>query len=216
MQFGPATGARRLRRFTVRLPRCVNTGSNLLRFCPVKRRKRRDPRAFPFHRLVSLALCLSFAGCAPKEPRAGLVILNGAEPESLDPVIVTGVPEMRLVHSLFEGLVRLDPRTGKASPGLAESWEQSANGRTYTFHLRSNAVWSTGEPIVADDVVYSWRRLLDPKTASSYAGALYYVKNGEAFNRGSITNGAKVGVQALNPRTVAVELNSPTAFFVEL
>jgi len=156
------------------------------------------------------------AGCARQEPRADFVILNGAEPESLDPALVTGQPEMRVVLALFEGLTRFDPRTGQAVPAIAESWEKSHDGRNYTFHLRTNASWSTGEPITSEDVVYSWRRLLDPKTAADYAGQLYWLKNAEAFNRGQIKDPSRVGVQAPDRHTLLVELNSPTAFFIEL
>ena len=151
---------------------------------------------YRFRPLRSLPLLFAFCatlgctGCVHKEPRADIVIINGAEPESLDPAIVTGQPEMRIALALFEGLTRFDPRTGQAVPGLAESWERSTNGRTYTFHLRSNAVWSTGEPITADDVVYSWQRLLDPKTAALYAGQLYYLKNA--------ASGDEAGTKSLN------------------
>src|SRR5262249_15499947 len=113
-------------------------------------------------------------------------------------------------------LVRFDPQTGKAAPGLAENWDVSADRLTYTFRLRSNAVWSTGEPLLAEDVVYSWRRLLDPATAASYASDLYYVKNAEAFNAGKIKDAAQLGLRALDARTFRVELESPTAFFIEL
>ncbi len=161
-----------------------------------------------------LTLCL--AGCARHEPPAGLVIINGNEPESLDPAIITGQPEMRIVQGLFEGLTRVDPRTGGAIPGLAERWEISAEGTVYTFHLRTNLAWSTGEPITADDVVYSWLRALDPLTASDYAGQFYYVKHGEAFNTGKLKDAAQVGVHAMDPLTVHVELNQPTLFFLDL
>ena len=166
--------------------------------------------------VLPLALFLLFAGCARKESRADLIILNGAEPESLDPAIVTGQPEMRIVTALFEGLARFDPHTGQATPGLAQNWEKSPDERIYTFHLRSNAVWSTGEPITANDVVYSWRRVLEPTTAAEYAGQLYYLKNGEDFNIGKIKDPSEVGVRGIDARTVQVELNSPTAFFIEL
>ena len=175
---------------------------------------------FKLLRLASLwiLVCASIvlAGCAAKERRADLVILNGAEPESLDPAIVTGQPEMRIALALFEGLARFDPRTGQAAPGLAQNWEKSADGRTYTFHLRTNALWSTKDPITAEDVVYSWRRLLNPSTAAGYAGQLYYIKNGEAFNNGKIKDASQLGVRALDARTLLVELNSPTPFFIEL
>src|SRR5947209_7972822 len=167
-------------------------------------------RAFCF-----LSVGLLLAGCGRKEPRADIVILNGAEPESLDPAIVTGQPEMRVAVALFEGLTRFDPHTGQATPGLAQSWEKSSDQRTYTFHLRP-AHWSTGEAITAEEVVYSWRRLLAPETAAEYAGQLYYLKNGEEFNSGKLKDPAQIGVRALDARTVQVEMVSPKAFFIEL
>jgi len=167
-------------------------------------------------RVFSLAALLLFAGCVPKLPRADLVIINGAEPESLDPAIITGQPDTRVVMCLYEGLLRNDAKTGGAIPGLAERWEISPDGLVYSFHLRTNAVWSSGERITADDVVFSWRRVLDPNTAADYAGQLFFVKNAEAFNAGKITDAEQVGVRALDPRTVRVELVSPTAFFLDL
>ena len=123
---------------------------------------------------------------------------------------------MRINRGLFEGLMRQDPVTARAIPAIAERYDVSADGKIYTFHLRTNAVWSTGEPILAEDVVYSWIRALSPDTASEYAGQLYYLKNGEAFNTGKIKDPDQVGIHALDPHTVRVELNHPTAFFVEL
>ncbi len=163
------------------------------------------------------------AGCSQRQERADLVIMNGAEPESLDPAIVTGQPDGRVAGALFEGLTRFNPKNAKPIPGLAERWDISADGQTYTFYLRTNALWSTGEPITSEDVVYSWRRALDPKTASDYAGQLYYVKNGEHFNTGK-TNAATgqrytkedVGVTALDRHTVKVDLEGPTPFFLDL
>jgi oligopeptide transport system substrate-binding protein len=158
----------------------------------------------------------SIAGCVRHEPRADIVIINYIEPESLDPAIITGVAEMRIVSSLFEGLTRTDPKTSDPVPGLAERWEISPDGRTYTFHLRTNLLWSTGEPITSEDVVYSWIRALDPATASDYAGQLFYLVNGEDFNSSKIKDPSKVGVHALDQYTVRVELNDPTAFFLDL
>lgn len=179
----------------------------------LKRARRFYPPArFVFLILASVWLC----GCLRRDPPADLTIINGAEPESLDPQIITAQPDMRICQGLFEGLMRLDPKTARAVPGMAERYEKSPDGLTYVFHLRTNLVWSTGEPIHADDVVYSWIRALSPDTASEYAGQLYYVKNGEAFNTGKITNSALVGVHALDPYTVKVELAHPTAFFIEL
>lgn len=164
----------------------------------------------------ALLVCVSLCGCIRHEPPADLTIINNVEPESLDPAIITGQPDGRVVGGLFEGLTRLDPQTARPVPAIAEHWEISPDGLTYTFHIRTNALWSTGEPIRADDVVYSWIRALNPLTASDYAGQLYYVKNGEEFNMGKIKDPSLVGVHALDPFTVRVELNHPTAFFLDL
>ena len=116
-----------------------------------------------------------------REPAADLVIANGKEPESLDPAIIVGQADGRVVNSLFEGLTRYDPKTANPIPGLAERWEISSDGRIYTFSLRTTAAWSTGDPITAHDLVYSWLRILDPATAADYVGILFYVKKRRGF-----------------------------------
>jgi oligopeptide transport system substrate-binding protein len=163
--------------------------------------------------LLSLLLAV---GCTVSYPRADLVIINGHEPESLDPAIGSTVEDSRVGAALFEGFVRNDPVTAAAVPSLAERWEISADGRVYTFHLRTNLQWSTGEPIHADDFVYSWRRVLDPQTGAKYASQLFYVKNAQDFNDGKLKDPEKVGIHALDANTVRVELNAPTAFFLDL
>src|SRR6266516_13056 len=96
--------------------------------------------------LLTLAAFLN--ACArTTEPPADLVIVNSVEPGSLDPATATGLEELRIVMALFEGLTRVDPVTARPIPGLAERWEISPDGKTYAFHLRTNAVWSTGERI---------------------------------------------------------------------
>src|SRR6058998_3339166 len=122
----------------------------------------RQAGSLPYLCLVLAAL---LTACTRSDPRADLVIINSVEPGSLDPATDTGIEELRIVMALFEGLTRVDPITARPIPGLAEHWTISADGKTYTFHLRENA-WSTGEPITAGDVVYSWLRILDPMTAS--------------------------------------------------
>jgi len=167
-------------------------------------------------RIIFCVLLLALTACRPAEPPADLTILNGAEPETLDPALATGQPDGRVVMALFEGLTRLNGKTAQPEPGLAERWEIFEEGRRYVFHLRTNAVWSTGEPITADDVVYSWRRVIDPSTAADYSGQLYYVKNGEEINTGKIKDLSQLGVRALNRHTVEVELVAPTPFFLDL
>lgn len=169
-------------------------------------------RAFCF----SLGFLFLTAGCGRNERRADIVIVNGAEPATLDPATATGQPDLRAIRALFEGLTRPDPKTARPIPGLAERWDISPDLRTYTFYLRTNARWSTGELITADDVVYSWRRVADPLTASEYSGQLYFVKNAEAINTGKLKDITQLGIQALDRHTVRVELVSPTPFFLDL
>jgi oligopeptide transport system substrate-binding protein len=177
-------------------------------------RVRRNFRRARF--LFCLPACVLVFGCARHEPAADLTIINEVEPESLDPAIIVAQADMRTVAGLFEGLTRLEPVAARAVPGLAAGWDVSPDGKTYTFHLRTNLLWSTGEPITSADVVYSWLRALNPKTASRYAGQLYYLKNAEQFNTGQITNAALVGVSAPDEFTVRVELNHPTSFFLDI
>ncbi len=175
------------------------------------------PPALPSRRsLIGCALALLLAGCRGAGPVADLVIINGAEPETLDPALMTGQADLRIGLAVFEGLTRFNPTNAAPTPGLAERWDISPDGLVYTFHLRPDTVWSTGEPITAEDVVYSWRRTLHPATASEYAGLLFYVRNGEAFNTGRLTDPAQLGVGAPDPRTVRVELEHPTPFFLDL
>ncbi len=181
----------------------------------------RAPRTFgiPAARRLGAAwiICLlTLAGCGRSEPPANIVMVNGPDPETLDPALASGIEDLRVISGLFEGLARNDPVTAAAIPGLAERWEISPDGRAYTFHLRDKLSWAPGHRITADDVVYSWRRVLDPRTASEYAGQLFYVNNAEDYNSGKIADPDLVGVHALDDRTVRVELNSPTAFFLDL
>lgn len=140
---------------------------------------------------------------------------NGAEPETLDPQLSTGVPEAHLQRDLFEGLVA-EAADGKLIPGTAERWEISPDGTVYTFHLRANAKWSNGDPVTAQDVVYSYRRLLDPKTASKYAFMQWPLKNGEAFSKGENKDPEAIGIKAVNERTVQATLERPTPYYLGL
>jgi oligopeptide transport system substrate-binding protein len=144
------------------------------------------------------------------------VILNGAEPESLDPAIMTAQADLRIGGSLFEGLTRYDPVDGAPIPGLAERWEISDDGRVYRFHLRPRAVWSTGGSITAEDFVYSWRRVLEPATGSEYAGVLFYLEQAEAYHLGQIRDPGQIGVRAVGPHELEVRLRDPAPFFLDL
>ncbi len=147
--------------------------------------------------------------------RADLVFLNGGEPQSLDPAAITGQLDGRIAYALFEGLTSFD-QSGRAKPGLAETWEISPDGRHYTFHLRHNARWSNGDPVTGEDILKSWRRTLLPATGTEYASQLSYIHNAIPFNEGKVTDFNEVGVKVPEPYTVEVTLDNPTPFFVDL
>jgi len=141
---------------------------------------------------------------------------NGAEPQDLDPHLVTGVPEHRLVSALFEGLVDVDPETLEPVPAVAESWTVSSHGTVYTFRLREDARWSNGDPVRAHDFVYAWKRILTPALGSEYAYMLHCMKNARAYNEGTLTDFGEVGAKALDDRTLEVTLNHPTPYFLSM
>lgn len=167
--------------------------------------------------LVALA-----AGCARREPpverglREGILFRgNSSEPESLDPHLVRGAVEWTLVGSLFEGLVTADQETLEPRPGAAERWEVSADGLTYTFHLRAGLKWSDGRPLTAADFVYSARRMLAPKLGSSHPeNNLFFVRNARAYQAGQITDFAEVGIRAESALTLQITLARPAPFFL--
>lgn len=141
---------------------------------------------------------------------------NGAEPQGLDPHVVTGVPENHIIRALFEGLAVKNPITLEPEPGVARRWEFSDAGRIITFFLNPNARWSNGEQVTASDYVWSWDRALHPNTGNLYAYMLYPVVNAEAYAKGEISDFSKVGVKALDDTTLQVTLNTPTPYFIQL
>src|SRR4051812_41066294 len=114
--------------------------------------------------------------------RADFRFVNGAEPKTLDPHLITGEPEGRIAESIFEGLARRDAKSLEPVPGAAESWEVSPDGKTYTFHLRQNGKWSDGHPLTAQDFTYAWRRLQTPALGAEYAYIMHVVRYAQAFN----------------------------------
>ncbi len=110
--------------------------------------------------------------------------VSGSEPESLDPQFGTGQPEARIYMSLYEGLVAYHPKTNEPIPAIAESWEPSADGTEYLFHLRKNAKFSNGDQITAKDFAYSFRRAISPELAARNGILAYYIKYAEAYNSG--------------------------------
>ncbi len=171
---------------------------------------------------VISALCLSNAcrkRVTPVEVGNTQQILlfgNGTDPEDLDPQVTTGLPEHHIHMALFEGLVNSDPEDLHPIPGVAERWEISDDGLRYTFYLRSDARWSNGDPVTAEDFVFSYRRMLTPGFGAEYAYMLYVVKNAELYHQGKLTEFSKVGFEALDPATLRISLKAPTPYFLSL
>ncbi|GGP07811.1 peptide ABC transporter substrate-binding protein [Oceanobacillus neutriphilus] len=136
-----------------------------------------------------------------------------SEPEVLDPQVSTDTYSIIVNNAILEGLVRF--HDGEIIPGIAEEWDISEDGLTYTFHLRETT-WSDGKDLTAEDFKDSFIRLLDPETASAYAYIGYYVKNAAAFNQGEITDPDEVGVKAIDPYTLEFTLENPTKQFLSL
>lgn len=134
-------------------------------------------------------------------------------PTTLDPTKGQGIGDNEIQHAITEGLTR--NTAGDVKPGIAESWDESEDGLTYTFHLRKDAKWSDGEPITAADFEYSWKRLVNPETASPYAFIGDCLKNGQAIEQGKM-DVEELGVKAVDDTTLEVTLEHPTSYFLSL
>ncbi len=161
-------------------------------------------------------VALLTAGCGNRWPMADFTFENGTDVQTLDPALMTGQPEHRIANALFEGLTSRNQTSSDILPGVAKSWDVSEDGLRYTFHLRDCA-WSDGSPITAADFLYSWKRALDPATGGAYyAYQLFYVRGAEEFNSGKEKDFSRVGVKAVDEKTLLVELKQPTPFFLYL
>lgn len=137
------------------------------------------------------------------------------EPASLDPAKAVGLPEIQVIRDLFEGLVNQNEK-GEIVPGVATQWKSNDN-RIWTFTLRDNAKWADGTPVTAQDFVYSWQRLVDPKTLSPFAwfAALAGINNAQAIIDGKATPD-QLGVTAVDAHTLKIQLDKPLPWFVNL
>ncbi len=176
--------------------------------------------------LVLAAMAAALVGCGPGPQEAvvpgsggpsSTTVLhrgNGVEPDSMDPHKGEGTSGASILRDLFEGLVAT-AADGSLVPGAAGSWDISADGKTYTFHLRPDGRWSNGDPVTAEDFVYGLRRSADPATLSSYSQVLAPILNAEAVIAGELPPEA-LGAEALDDHTLVVRLKGPTPYFLEL
>ena len=168
-------------------------------------------------------LCITVLSCSQQEPLLDTALDNqilhwgnGSEPQSLDPHIATGVPEHHVLIALCEGLTITNPKGGDNLPGVAQAWDISDDGLIYTFFLQPNAKWSNGDDLIAEDFVWSWKRILTASLGSQYPDMLYYLKNAEEYHAGKIKDFSEVGVEAIDAKTLKVTLRAPTPFFTKL
>lgn len=139
---------------------------------------------------------------------------NDTDPATLDHHRTSTVSEGNVLRDLYDGLTIQDAN-GKVIPGAAESWEISADGLTYTFKLRPDGKWSNGDPVTANDFVFTFRRLMDPKTAAGYASVLFVLKNAEDVAGGKVKP-EELGVEALDDHMLKISLKNPTPYLLEL
>ena len=145
-----------------------------------------------------------------------LYIGIGAEPAALDPQITTGLTEYSVLLSLLEGLTTLNPKTMQVEPGVAKSWEISADGLRYTMYFDPLACWSNGDPVTSNDFLFSFERILSPALGAPYAYMLYPIKQAKAFHTGKIKDFTQVGLSAPDASTLVIELESPTPYLLSL
>ncbi|MDR1564531.1 MAG: peptide ABC transporter substrate-binding protein [Oscillospiraceae bacterium] len=167
--------------------------------------------------LVIAILCTLLSSCkksSKKEgPGTGSSISYSlvTEPQNLDPQTSNDAGSALLIRNIFEGLVRAD-EYGNAKPGVAESWENNENYTSYTFHLRSNALWSDGTPVTSKDFLFAWRRAIMPVTSAANVAQFFCIKNAQDINEGK-KGIDTLGVQAPDDYTLKVELNYPFSDF---
>jgi ABC-type oligopeptide transport system substrate-binding subunit/class 3 adenylate cyclase len=141
--------------------------------------------------------------------------VTAGDPTTLDPTMADTVISSAKIIQLFSGLVELRPDAGVV-PDVAQSWQVLHDGKKYRFHLRDDVSWSDGKPVTAGDFEYAWKRVLGNQTTMTIPRLLFDVKGASAFYQGKVSDPDCVGVKALDDRTLEVELEAPTGYFLHL
>jgi len=163
--------------------------------------------------VLIIALICSFALTSMAADKKVFRFAETGEPPNMDPHHGFNPFTQNVTYATLEGLTRL--KDGAVNPGMAESWDISADGRTYTFHLR-DAKWSDGKPVTAQDFEYSFLRLFNPDTASDYGFFGAYVVGGNDFWRAETKDPSTVGIKALDEKTLEIKLVTPLKFWLNL
>lgn len=171
-----------------------------------------------FGAIVLVTLGASCSRIDPtEEARANdlLLITVGSEPSTLDPHRCTGSPESFIMSALWEPLIEWNESATGFVPGAAASWEISPDGRTYTFHLRPDAKWSNGEPVTAQDWHQSLIRWITPSLAAELGNFADPIVGAYAFRNGKSADATSVGIRAIDPHTLEIELTEPDVMFLD-
>ncbi|HEX6176696.1 MAG TPA: peptide ABC transporter substrate-binding protein [Candidatus Binatia bacterium] len=170
---------------------------------------------------VTLALLLIFVSCKTAPDSDSSASANhfrvnlGTEPPSLDWSLATDGVSFNVIANLMVGLTEFT-RDLKPAPVIAKSWDIADGGKRIIFHLRDDVLWSDGQKVRARDFEYSWKRLLNPKTASEYAYILFDLVNAQEYHNGQLADAAEVGVRAQDDVTLEVRLRHPAPYFLSL
>ena len=177
------------------------------------------PRRTLLSSLLGLLALALVSGCAPRAPAPAGPVLRVSqrnEPATLDPQLASLPDEFLVLRALLEGLVTPAPDGGPPLPGVAERWETSADGLTWTFHLRRQARWSNGDPVTAGDFVYTFRRALNPALGAPKARLFYALKNARALHSGQAAATAPLGAAAPDQHTLVLTLEQPAPHLLTL
>lgn len=174
--------------------------------------------------MLGLGMAWLLSGCGGGLPNTdeaaaqGILLFgNGAEPKTLDPQLATGVTENKIISNLIEGLIAYHP-TDDNLPGMgvAERWESNADASVWTFYLRQDAFWSNGDPVTADDFIYSYRRMLSPQFPGEYSKMLSVIEFADDYKYGRILDFDQVGLTAIDEKTLQIRLVGPTPYFLSM
>jgi ABC-type oligopeptide transport system substrate-binding subunit len=181
--------------------------------------------------VLTLGLGLLVAGCGGDGDDGGgaatdtgapaaeqVITINwGAEPPSLDPGLASDTTSAAILLNIMDPLVLLDDEN-QPQPSMAESWDVSEDGKTVTFHLRADGKWTNGDPVTAEDYEWSWKRTVSPELAADYAYQFYGIVGAQEYNSCKKNCDAlrdKMGVNAVDERTLEVQLTSAQPWFVQ-
>lgn len=170
--------------------------------------------------VLTMAVSLVLTGCGsssskPKVEGPQNVIVNlGDEPPQMNTITTTDTLSFNIIRHVYEGLIKLD-KDNKPVAGIAEKWDISKDGLTYTFNLRKDAKWSNGTPVTSKDFAFAIKQLLNKDLAAGYGAMGFLVKNGEKFYNGEVKED-QLGVQTPDDNTLIITLERPTSYFLDL